>query len=123
MAKRIDSALKELFRPEFLNRIDEVITFLPLTRDELKQVMDLMLRDFTKGLSAKDIRVTIDDSAKEFILENGYDEKYGARPLRRAISRFIEDEVAQSYIKGTIGAGDNILVSANDGKIVVQKQS
>jgi len=82
-----------------------------------------MLRDFTKGLSAKDIRVTIDDSAKEFILENGYDEKYGARPLRRAISRFIEDEVAQSYIKGTIGAGDNILVSANDGKIVVQKQS
>jgi len=122
MAERIDSALKELFRPEFLNRIDEVITFTSLTRDELKKVMDLMLRDFTKGLLSKGITSTIDDSAKEFILQNGYEEKYGARPLRRAISRFIEDEVAQSYIKGTIGAGDSILVSAEDGKITVQKQ-
>lgn len=123
IAAQSNHALKELFRPEFLNRIDEIINFVPLTRDELKKIMDLMLKDFVKGLKSKFIDVEIDDSAKEFVLEHGYDEKYGARPLRRAISRYIEDEVAQEFIKGDIKADDHIVVLARDDKIVVEQHA
>ncbi len=123
IAAQTDQALKELFRPEFLNRIDEIIHFSSLSREELKQVMDLMLKNFMKGLREKGIEASVSDSAKELVLQNGYDEKYGARPLRRAISRYIEDEVAQSFIKGDIKAGDHIKIVADDNQIRVEKQA
>lgn len=119
-SQQVEGALKELFRPEFLNRIDEIVIFDSLTRDELKQIMDLMLQDFEKGLADKNITIEFADSAKDLVLEQGYDVKYGARPLRRAISRFIEDEVAQSFIKGEIVPGSHVCVEAQDGKIVVK---
>ena len=82
--------------------------------------MDLMLQDFTKGLADKGITIEFADSAKEFVLDHGYDIKYGARPLRRAISRYIEDEVAQSFIKGEIAPGSHIRVEAENDTIVVK---
>jgi len=91
--------LKETFRPEFLNRVDEIIVFNHLTKDELKQIVDLMFKDVVEEVENKKMTVKFQDGVREFILEKGYDPKYGARPLRRTIQRYIEDELADMYLK------------------------
>ena len=114
---KIEDALKETFRPEFLNRIDEIIIFDALSEEQLLKIVDLMLQETQKALKDKNISLNIDDSAKKFILQNGTDLKYGARPLRRAIQRLIEDEIAERLLKGEFTNGQTINVSLLDEKL------
>ena len=108
---KIEENLKQYFRPEFLNRIDEIIVFDALTKPELLQIVDLMLKDTRKALSDKNMTLTISDDAKNFILEKGTNLKFGARPLRRAIQRHIEDEIAEKVLRGEIQEGQNIIIN------------
>lgn len=113
-------ALKEVFRPEFLNRVDDIVVFKPLTREELYDIIELMLREVEDELIEKKISMEVSKEAKDFILEKGYDEKYGARPLRRTIQKYIEDEVAEEYLHKRIKDGDHIKVGVKDEKIIIE---
>lgn len=121
LESRVKEALREIFRPEFLNRVDETIVFTKLSKDELKQIIDLMLEEVISDVKDKNMNITVTDEVKEFILEKGYDEKYGARPLRRTIQRYIEDEIAEQYIRKEFKPGDNIRVDLKDDRVVLSK--
>ncbi len=108
-SKVLDS-LKETFRPEFLNRIDEIVSFNPLTKEQLLKIVDLMLNDTLKSLNDKDIKMNISDSAKNFILEKGTNMKFGARPLRRAIQRYVEDELSEMILKSELIDGQTVFI-------------
>ena len=113
----IMNALKDTFRPEFLNRVDEIVIFKQLTTDELMQIVDLMLSDTQKALSEKDIKMNISDDAKKYLLEKGTDVKYGARPLRRAIQRYLEDELSDMILKSELTNGGTINVSTENDRL------
>lgn len=115
LADNVDKSLKKFFRPEFLNRIDETVTFKPLTKPELRQIIDLLLKDITEKLHEKGAQITVLPETKEVILERGYDSKYGARPLKRAIQTLLEDKLAKLSLTGQIQDGTSITVGA-DGK-------
>ncbi len=104
-------ALKDLFRPEFLNRVDEIITFNALTKEELVQIVDLLLAKTQEALSSKEIILEVSNEAKQFLAEKGTDLKYGARPLRRAIQKHIEDEIAEMVLKGELTSSQKVYVS------------
>jgi ATP-dependent Clp protease ATP-binding subunit ClpE len=105
LESKVKNVIKETFRPEFLNRIDEIVVFTELGTDELKQIIDLMLEEVYSEALDKDIRINVSNKVKQFILEKGYDVKFGARPLRRAIQNYIEDRLSEEYLKGTIKEG------------------
>ena len=107
---KIEENLKQVFRPEFLNRIDEIIVFDSLTKPELIQIVDLMLKDTKKALAEKNMSLTVSDTAKGFILEKGTNLKFGARPLRRAIQRYVEDEISEMILRNEVHDGQNITV-------------
>ena len=111
---KIEDSLKETFRPEFLNRVDEIIVFNSLNKEELLQIVDLMLADTVKALKHKDISFEISNEAKQFILEKGTNIKFGARPLRRAIQRYIEDEISEMILRSEIVDGQTIKVDLKD---------
>jgi len=116
LESRVKDVIKETFRPEFLNRIDEVIVFTELGTDELKQIIDLMLEEVYSEAKDKDIRINVSEKVKEFILEKGYDAKFGARPLRRAIQNYIEDKLSEEYLKGNIKEGSLVGVDLDENK-------
>ena len=118
MKDNVDKSLKNFFRPEFLNRIDEVVVFKPLAKSELRQIIDLMLKDITDKISEKNATKTVTDAAKDLILESGYDVKYGARPLKRAIRSMLEDQLARLALNGKVTDGAEIIADA-DGKDIV----
>ncbi len=109
--------LKDVFRPEFLNRVDEIISFDPLTKEQLLQIVDLMLEDTKKALKEKDITIDISPKAKDFILEKGTDIKFGARPLRRAIQRYIEDELSEMILRNTLQDGQNVKIDFENNEL------
>lgn len=119
MESKVRDALKETFRPEFLNRIDEIIVFDRLNREELYEIVDLMLKEVVEEVKEKGMTLEISDEVKAFILEKGYDEKYGARPLRRTIQKYIEDEIAENYLQNKFHEGAHIKVELEDEKIVL----
>ena len=102
--------LKDVFRPEFLNRIDEIVSFDPLNKEQLLQIVDLMLKDTLVALKEKDIQMDVTKKAKDFILEKGTDIKFGARPLRRAIQRYIEDELSEMILKSELSDGQKVKI-------------
>ncbi len=108
------SALKDLFRPEFLNRVDEIVAFNPLTEEELLQIVDLLLSKTQLALDAKDITIEISLKAKKFLLSKGTDLKYGARPLRRSIQKYIEDEISDMILKSEVLAGQTIQIDCEN---------
>ena len=117
LSDNVDKSLKQLFRPEFLNRIDEIVTFKPLTKPELRQIIDLMLKDIVDKLKERGAEFVITDSARELILEDGYDAKYGARPLKRSIQKLIEDKLSMLSIKGLIKNNTVITADRNGNEI------
>ena len=117
---KIEDSLKDVFRPEFLNRIDEIIVFDSLNKDELLQIIDLMLKDTIKALKAKDISFEISDSAKQFILDKGTNIKFGARPLRRAIQRYLEDEISEKILKGELTNGQTIKINLSNNELTFE---
>ena len=114
---KVMDKLKEVFRPEFLNRVDEIISFDPLTKEQLLQIVDLMLKDTEKALNDKDIKMEVTANAKEFLLEKGTDIKFGARPLRRAIQRYVEDELSEMILRGKLQDGQNVKVDFENDKL------
>ncbi len=110
MENKIKDVLKEIFRPEFLNRIDEIIVFDRLKKDELKEIVKLMLKEIEDEVREKNMTIEIEEPVIDFILQKGYDPKYGARPLRRTIQKYIEDELADMYIRGEYKEGSSIVV-------------
>ncbi len=114
---KIMDSLNDVFRPEFLNRVDEIVTFDPLTNEQLLQIVDLMLNDTVKALSDKDIKMNITKAAKNYILEKGTDIKFGARPLRRAIQRYIEDELSEMILRQQLLDGQTVMIDFIDGNL------
>ena len=114
---KVMDKLKDVFRPEFLNRVDEIISFDPLTREQLLQIVDLMLKDTEKALKDKDITMEVTPKAKDFILEKGTDIKFGARPLRRAIQRYVEDELSEMILRNTLQDGQHVKVDFENNKL------
>ena len=107
---KIMDALRENFRPEFLNRVDEIVVFNSLNESELLQIVDLMLADTQKVLNDKDIKMFVSDEAKQYLLKKGTDIKYGARPLRRAVERYIEDELSDRILRNELSNGQSIYI-------------
>lgn len=120
LESRVKDALKEVFRPEFLNRVDDTIVFTALTGEELYKIIDLMLKEVVDEVREKNITMDVDNEVKDFLLKKGYDEKYGARPLRRAIQRYIEDEITEKYLQKKFGEGDSIRIKLVDDKIEIE---
>jgi ATP-dependent Clp protease ATP-binding subunit ClpE len=105
--------LKQVFRPEFLNRVDEIVVFESLSKEQLIQIIDLMLKDTHQALNDKNITLTVTETAKEFLLEKGTNLKFGARPLRRAIQRYLEDELSEKILRGELSDGNSVTVDVN----------
>ncbi|MBI6872577.1 ATP-dependent Clp protease ATP-binding subunit [Clostridium aciditolerans] len=120
LENQVKEALKEFFRPEFLNRVDETIVFTPLAKEELYKIIDLMLKEVIDEVKEKNIFLDISDEVKDYILKVGYDERYGARPLRRSIQKYIEDEIAEQYLQKKFREGSHIKVDLEDDKIVLR---
>lgn len=116
---QLSNLLKQTVRPEFINRIDEIILFKPLTKSEIKKIVEIQIRNLGKVLEEKNISLDVSENAKEWLAEIGYDIVYGARPLKRAIQRYVLNPLAEELLKGSIKEGDTVRVDVNDdGKIV-----
>ncbi|MBR2216374.1 MAG: ATP-dependent Clp protease ATP-binding subunit [Selenomonadaceae bacterium] len=113
--KRVLEEVKRLFKPEFLNRVDEQLVFHALGKEELREIVEILLKDVRKRLGEKNIDLAVSDAAKDLLVGKGTDFKYGARPLKRAIQKMVEDEMAAGLLAGEFAAGDTIEVSAADG--------
>jgi len=115
----VNEELKQYFRPEFLNRLDEIIVFRQLNRDEVKLIADIMLKEVFGRMADKGITLTVSEAFKERLVEEGYNPAYGARPLRRAVMRLLEDSLAEEVLSGRIKDGDHAEVDVDDNKKVV----
>jgi ATP-dependent Clp protease ATP-binding subunit ClpC len=120
MKERVMDELKRSFRPEFLNRIDEVIVFHSLTRENVKAIVDLLTRRVREQLKSKDLDIVLTDRAKELLAEKGYDPSLGARPLRRTLQRLVEDQLSEKLLWKEFRAGQTVIVDAKDGEIVFE---
>ena len=124
MKENLTEEAKKVFRPEFLNRFDDILVFRSLGRDELTQILELELDKVRKRLAERDIHFELDASARDLLLEKGFDPTYGARPMRRAVERFLEDPMAEEIIRGDLREGETISISAKDDKLeFTQKES
>jgi ATP-dependent Clp protease ATP-binding subunit ClpB len=120
---RSAEALRDVFRPEFLNRIDEIVEFLPLSREQLAEIVQLQLERLRARLAERGLSLELTDSAKELVAEAGWDPTYGARPLKRAIQRMVENPLALQLLEGEFEEGDTVRVDAHDGELVFEKAS
>ena len=123
LKETVSEEMKKAFRPEFLNRIDETIVFAHLKQEEIRQIVDLMLKDLFKRLAERELSVEVTDEVKDHLAKNGYSEAYGARPLRRLIQRKIEDMLAEEILSGKYSAGDTIVIKLVDDKIAFEKKA
>jgi ATP-dependent Clp protease ATP-binding subunit ClpB len=113
--------MRERFRPEFLNRIDEIVVFEPLTRDQLGEIVDLQLARLRSRLAERGIAIELTDAAKEHLAEAGWDPTYGARPLKRAIQRLVENPLAMRLLEGEFSDGDTMLLDVSDDRLVFER--
>ena len=110
--------LKRTFRPEFLNRIDEIIVFHALNRQHISRIIDIMLKELKQQLQEKRITLEVSDAAKELVADSGYDPDFGARPLRRAIQKMIENPLAELILQGKYSDGETVHIDSKDGELV-----
>ena len=120
MKGKVMEELKRAFRPEFLNRIDEIIVFHSLEKDHLKEIVTLMSNQLTSRLKEQDIHLELSPAAKEKIADEGFDPEYGARPLRRAIQKYVEDKLSEELLRGKVLTGQNIVIDVEDSEFVVK---
>ena len=118
----VNEELKKAFRPEFLNRIDDIIVFSHLSKEEIRQIVDLMMKDLFKRLSERELSIEVTDEVKDYLAKDGYNEAYGARPLRRLIQKKIEDQLAEEILTNAYEPGDVILLKLEDEKIVFERK-
>ena len=117
---RVDALLKHSFRPEFLNRLDEIVMFKPLTKDNVTSIIDLLIADLNRRLKDKQLTCVVTDEAKKFIVDNGYDMIYGARPLKRYIQQYVETLIAKKIIGDDVAPGTTLTVGVNGNQLVVE---
>ena len=115
--------LRAHFRPEFLNRLDETIMFKPLTKDNIYDIIDLLVADVNKRLADREIFIFLTDDAKKYVVDGGYDPNYGARPLKRFLQKHVDTLAAKLMLQGDVGAQDTIIIDVEDGKLVARSQS
>ncbi len=120
MKEKLLAELKKSFRPEFLNRIDGVVVFHALSKDHIRKIVDLMLASVTKQLAEKGVKLEVTDGAKDFLGEKGYDEVFGARPLRRVIQDRVEDKLSEELLRGKFQFGDTVVVDVEENEIVLR---
>jgi len=120
MKEKLLGELKKTFRPEFLNRVDGVVVFHPLTKEHIRQIVDLMLTTVNQQLAEKGIKLEVTEAAKDFLGEKGYDEVFGARPLRRAIQDMLEDKLSEDLLHGKFQSGDTVVVDLEGEELVVR---
>jgi ATP-dependent Clp protease ATP-binding subunit ClpC len=121
--ERVLEEAKKTFRPEFLNRLDDLIVFRSFTKPDLIQILNLEVEKVIERLRLKDIRLELDDTARDFLVEKGYDPQYGARPMRRAVERFLEDHLAEELLRGTLRTGEPIKVTGGTEKLVFTQKA
>jgi len=121
MKSRVLKELKRTFKPEFINRVDEIIVFHSLSKENIKEILSLMTSELKNRLKEQGIDFELTDGAKEFLVKEGYDSNYGARPLRRMIQKHVEDTLSEELLKGTIKKGDILNIDEKDGLLVVNK--
>ncbi len=109
---RVMDEIKKEFRPEFLNRVDDIIVFRSLTKEDLEKIIELEIKDVEKRLKDRNIHIELTKEAKDFLIEKGFDKTFGARPLKRIIQRFLEDPLAEDIIRGTFKLGDKVAATA-----------
>jgi ATP-dependent Clp protease ATP-binding subunit ClpC len=118
MRDKLLEEAKKAFKPEFINRLDDIIVFHQLTKPDLMKIVDLEVDKVFQRVKAKEVHIELETTAKEFLIEKGYDPTYGARPMRRAVERYLEDPFAEELLRGNVKAGDIVHVSAVEGKLV-----
>jgi len=118
MKENLTEEAKKVFRPEFLNRFDDIVVFRSLGKEELTQILELELAKVEQRLAQRDLRFELDESARDQLRDKGYDPAYGARPMRRAVEKHLEDPMAEEIIRGNLREGETVVVSAKDGKLV-----
>jgi len=123
MKERILDEAKRLFRPEFLNRLEDIIVFRSLSRADLIQILDLEIGKVTARLKHKNIQLALDAKAKDFLVEKGYDPQYGARPMRRAVERYLEDSLAEELLRGNLHDGEPVQVHLSEDKLVFVQEA
>jgi len=121
MREKLMEEAKRFFKPEFLNRLDDVIVFRSLTKPDLIRILDLEIAKVTERVQRRNMKLVLDDKAKDFLVEKGYDPQYGARPMRRAVERHLEDPLAEEVLKGTLHDNEPIEVTVADGKLVFRQ--
>ena len=109
--------LRAHFRPEFLNRLDETIMFKPLSKADVRQIIDLLVKDVNERLVEREVAIELTDVAKDFVVEGGYEPMYGARPLKRYLQKYVETLVARLILEGNVGRGDIITIDVVDGHL------
>jgi ATP-dependent Clp protease ATP-binding subunit ClpB len=119
MTSNLDGDPRAFFKPEFVNRIDEIVMFAPLTRDELAPIVDIQLGDLAERLAGRRLELDVSDEAKALLAERGYDPAFGARPLRRVIQRELGDVLAVALLEGRYREGDKVAVRVRDGEITL----
>jgi ATP-dependent Clp protease ATP-binding subunit ClpC len=120
MRDKLMEEAKKTFKPEFINRLDDIIVFHQLTKPDLMKIVELEVAKVLKRVKAKNVHIELSDSAKEFLIEKGYDPMYGARPMRRAVEKYLEDPLAEELLRGNVKAGDTVEVTSIDGKLTFQ---
>ncbi len=123
LKETVNEELKKAFRPEFLNRVDDIIVFAHLSHEEIRQIVELMLKDLFKRLSERNLTIEVTDAAKDYLAKEGYSETYGARPLRRVIQKKVEDILAEEILSGNYKENDKLKMDFRDDKIVIEKVS
>jgi ATP-dependent Clp protease ATP-binding subunit ClpC len=123
MKEKVLGEMKNLFRPEFLNRIDATVVFRSLTLMEIRQIVDLMLARVRGALTEQQITLEVTDAAKDHLVEKGFDPKFGARPLRRAIQNMVEDQMAEGLLNGKFQRGETVVIDCRDGELVYEPKA
>jgi ATP-dependent Clp protease ATP-binding subunit ClpC len=113
MAEKVREELQHVFNPEFLNRVDDIIVFHPLQREHIRQIVGIVLQDVRKRLAEEELSVRLSDAGSDFLVKHGYDEQYGARPLKRAIQRYVEDPLSEKILLGEFSKGDEIEIDVS----------
>jgi ATP-dependent Clp protease ATP-binding subunit ClpA len=123
MREDIEGALKKTFRPEFLNRIDEVIVFQRLSKEDMKRIVDLQVEDIRQRMLEQRVDVQLSEAARDWLAEKGYDPSFGARPLRRTLQRLVESPLSKKVIRGELKAGEHLQIDLENDELVFRKEN
>jgi ATP-dependent Clp protease ATP-binding subunit ClpC len=123
MKEKVLNEMKNVFRPEFLNRIDSTVVFHALTKDHIGKIVDIMIRDVTKNVTAKNVTLEVTDAARTWLGDKGFDPVFGARPLRRVIQNEVEDRLSEAFLQGEFGPGDTVEIDAVEGSLVLKTKA